>query len=166
MEKLKFITSCEVCGNNTLMSVLDLGLHPLCDDLIPIGDSTSCIEYPIDIVYCPKCHTAHQRYQVEKTTLFTSQYHYRAKVTQSVLDGMSGLVEGAEIRYGNLRQQKSVGYWLQRWQSLELFRAKGCVTYGVDPTGAIDDASPDHHLIKGYFDDETVRKTKALVGQF
>ena len=66
MEKLKFITSCEVCGNNTLISVLDLGLHPLCDDLIPIGDSTSCIEYPIDIVYCPKCHTAHQRYQVEK----------------------------------------------------------------------------------------------------
>ena len=166
MEKLKFITSCEVCGNNTLMSVLDLGLHPLCDDLIPIGDSTSCIEYPIDIVYCPKCHTAHQRYQVEKTTLFTSQYHYRAKVTQSVLDGMSGLVEGAEIRYGNLSNKKVLDIGCNDGSLLNFFRAKGCVTYGVDPTGAIDDASPDHHLIKGYFDDETVRKLKLLSDNF
>ena len=124
MEKLKFITSCEVCGNNTLISVLDLGLHPLCDDLIPIGDSTSCIEYPIDIVYCPKCHTAHQRYQVEKTTLFTSQYHYRAKVTQSVLDGMSGLVEGAEIRYGNLSNKKVLDIGCNDGSLLNFFKRR------------------------------------------
>ena len=28
---------CEVCGNKSLKSVLDLGYNPLCDDLIKIG---------------------------------------------------------------------------------------------------------------------------------
>ena len=67
-----------------LVDVLNLGLHPLCDDLVEIGDARKCIEYPIDIVVA-KMHTAHQRYQVNKTTLFTQQYHYRAKVTKSGL---------------------------------------------------------------------------------
>ena len=28
---------CEVCGDKNLISVLDLGYNPLCDDLIKIG---------------------------------------------------------------------------------------------------------------------------------
>jgi len=32
------ITKCEVCENKQLKKVLDLGNHPLCDDLIPIED--------------------------------------------------------------------------------------------------------------------------------
>ena len=43
------INSCEVCGNQTLISVLDLGGHSLCDDLVLIGDNRVCKEYPIEI---------------------------------------------------------------------------------------------------------------------
>ena len=50
--KFNKITSCEVCGNETLIPVLDLGLHPMCDDLVKVGDKRICKEYPIDIVYC------------------------------------------------------------------------------------------------------------------
>lgn len=38
------IKSCEACGNGNLSIALDLGVHPLCDDLIPIGDSCICEE--------------------------------------------------------------------------------------------------------------------------
>ena len=34
------IKLCEVCGNKNLIEVLDLGNHPLCDDLIPIEVAT------------------------------------------------------------------------------------------------------------------------------
>ena len=65
------IKHCEVCGNDQLKNVLDLGNHPLCDDLIPIGSKDVCKEYPIDIVFCDICLTAHQRYQVPKKKLFS-----------------------------------------------------------------------------------------------
>ena len=43
------INSCEVCGNHKLINVLDLGRHPLCDDLVLIGENRVCKEYPIEI---------------------------------------------------------------------------------------------------------------------
>jgi len=64
------ISTCEVCGNERLVSVLDLGLHPMCDDLVPVGDSRSCVEYPIEILFCDQCITAHQRFQVPKRIYF------------------------------------------------------------------------------------------------
>src|SRR5258705_382799 len=36
------IDHCEVCGNRTLASVLDLGAHPMCDDLVAIGSPHVC----------------------------------------------------------------------------------------------------------------------------
>ena len=63
------IFECEVCGNEDLITVLDLGLHPLCDDLVKIDDARQCREYPIEIMYCKTCDTAHQRFQVPKNDL-------------------------------------------------------------------------------------------------
>ena len=50
------INYCEVCGNRRLVSVLNLGNHPLCDDLVPIDDERICKEYPIEILFCDKCY--------------------------------------------------------------------------------------------------------------
>ena len=60
------ITKCEVCENEQLKKVLDLGNHPLCDDLIPIEDKSTCKEYLIEILFCEECLTAHQSYQIPK----------------------------------------------------------------------------------------------------
>ncbi len=48
------ITKCEVCENEHLKKVLDLGNHALCDDLIPMGEERSCQEFPIEILFCEK----------------------------------------------------------------------------------------------------------------
>ena len=36
--KINEIFKCEVCGNKKLLSVLNLGLHPMCDDLVRVDD--------------------------------------------------------------------------------------------------------------------------------
>ena len=77
--KFNEINSCEVCRNTDLNSVLDLGLHPMCDDLVQIDDSRICNEYPIEILFCKNCTTAHQRFQVPKEELFPNSYHYRSR---------------------------------------------------------------------------------------
>ena len=93
MDQVKEITKCEVCDNETLVEGINLGMHPLCDDLIPIGSPEISKEYPIHILFCEKCYTAHQKYQVPKQKLFTPEYHYRARFTKDVLEGMKQLVE-------------------------------------------------------------------------
>ena len=90
------ISSCEVCKSTALEPVLDLGPHPMCDDLVPVGDTRVCREYPIDILFCPRCVTAHQRFQVPKHELFPKTYHYRSRFTADVLNGMSALVDATE----------------------------------------------------------------------
>ena len=101
------ITKCEVCENEQLKKVLDLGNHPLCDDLIPIEDKSTCTENLIEILFCEECLTAHQSYQIPKKTLYTNIYHYRARMTGGVLSGMAVFVGGCENRFGFLTGKSS-----------------------------------------------------------
>ena len=64
------ISGCEVCGRGTLTSVFSLGDQPLCDDLKEIGSSESCIRYPINVLLCENCLTAHQEYQIDKNVKY------------------------------------------------------------------------------------------------
>jgi len=95
-------SSCEVCGSQHLESVLNLGNHPMCDDLVELSDDRICNEYPIEILYCKTCNTAHQRYQVPKKELFPNSYHYRSRFTADVLSGMRSLVDSCSQRLGSL----------------------------------------------------------------
>jgi hypothetical protein len=150
---MKTINKCEVCGNQSLIEVLDLGKHPLCDDLIPVGEEKVSNEYPIEILFCKNCLTAHQKYQVPKDILFTSNYHYRARMTGSVLLGMKDFVESCEKRIGNLENKLVLDIGSNDGSLLNFFKEKGCKTIGVEPTGAAKDS--DHYIINSFFD-ETV----------
>ena len=103
---LNEITGCEVCSATTLEPVLNLGEHPMCDDLVQIGEDRICQEYPIEILYCKKCNTAHQRFQIPKEHLFPQTYHYRSRNTEDVLRGMQDLVMTCVQNLGNLTAKK------------------------------------------------------------
>ena len=143
------IHKCEVCGSKNLRTVIDLGYHPLCDDLVPIGDERLCKEYPIEILFCDNCLTAHQRFQVPKRELFTNAYHYRARMTGSVLSGMSELVSSCETLLNGLNGKIVLDVGCNEGSLLNFFEEKGCFTIGVEPTGAALDSR--HNTINGFF---------------
>ena len=157
------IFSCEVCGNQDLITVLDLGLHPLCDDLVKIGDARQCKEFPIEIMYCKICDTAHQRFQVPKNDLFGKDYHYRARMTGSVLKGMSDLVESCVQKFGEIKGKTVLDIGCNDGSLLNFFAAKGCRTIGVEPTGAAFDSS--HETINSFFDEACVDRILKSVGK-
>ena len=159
-------TNCEVCGSKDLEIVLDLGNHPLCDDLVQIGDERICLEYPIEILFCKKCYTAHQHYQVPKKDLFPKSYHYRSRFTADVLSGMSSLVDGCEKRIGkSLEGIKILDVGCNDGSLLNLFKAKGAITVGIEPTDAYKDSTGNGHILyNDFFDVQTAIKIKEKHG--
>jgi hypothetical protein len=162
----KEIDHCEVCGNRTLNPVLDLGAHPMCDDLVAIGDPRTCIEYPINILYCEACRTAHQRFQVPKRQLFPESYHYRSRFTADVLSGMKSLVDSCERRFGSMAGKKVVDIGCNDGSLLDFFRQKQAFTIGVEPTSAAQDAAKkDHVTIHDFFTEGTAEQIVAAHGK-
>lgn len=164
-DSVREIQACEVCGNAELRSVLDLGHHPLCDDLVPVGDSRVCREYPIEILLCRRCLTAHQRFQVPKRELFPSSYHYRSRFTADVLRGMQDLVAATKVLRGGLAGARVVDVGCNDGSLLDFFRGEGAVTIGVEPTGAAADArGKGHAILEEFFTLDAARRIAAEHG--
>jgi hypothetical protein len=165
-KKVHEINSCEVCGNEELVSVLDLGVHPMCDDLVPRGDSRNCNEYPIEILFCQNCNTAHQRFQVPKEDLFPSSYHYRSRFTADVLTGMAGLVDSCAQRFGGLSGKKVLDIGCNDGSLLDFFKQQGASTIGIEPTGAYLDAEQKGHITyNNYLSEEVADAIVAAHGK-
>ena len=165
-EGYREISFCEVCGNTGLVSVLDLGRHPMCDDLVPVGDGRECKEYPIEILFCRECNTAHQRFQVPKEELFPATYHYRSRFTADVLNGMAGLVESCALRVGSLSGMTVLDVGCNDGSLLDFFKQKGAVTLGIEPTGAsVDARSKGHTTYSDYLSESLAEKIVASHGQ-
>ena len=156
------INNCEVCNNSDLLTVLDLGLHALCDDLVKINHKTICKQYPIEILFCNNCFTAHQRFQIPRKKLFPKSYHYRARMTGSVLTGMADLVENCEKKFGNLANKIALDIGCNDGSLLDFFKKKGCKTIGIEPTNAIKDSK--HNSFQTYFDLKSAKMIKAKFG--
>ena len=147
------IKHCEVCGNVNLRPALNLGSHPMCDDLVPVGDSRQCQAYPIEILLCETCWTAHQRFQIPKDQLFPPTYHYRSRQTADVLAGMRQLVDACEPETGPLHSRRVLDIGCNDGSLLSIFKERGAATFGIEPTDAADDASKAGHItIKAFLD--------------
>lgn len=124
----------------------------MCDDLVPVGGARICREYPIEILYCETCHTAHQRFQIPKTDLFPSTYHYRARHTADVLNGMRQLAEASAGLIGGLDGKTVLDIGCNDGSLLSIFRELGAgKTIGIEPTGAAADALAERHVIVNEF---------------
>lgn len=154
MTILNELSSCEVCDNQDIKTVLNLGMHPLCDDLISAGENRICEEYPIEIVFCDQCFTAHQRYQVPKKDLFPKTYHYRSRFTADVLNGMSSLVDACEEKV-SLKGKLILDVGCNDGSLLDFFHSKGAKTIGIEPTDAYRDAKEVHHIYNSFLSRET-----------
>jgi hypothetical protein len=138
----------------------------MCDDLVTVGDKRICREYPIEILFCATCITAHQRYQVPKEDLFPSSYHYRSRFTADVLNGMKGLAASCEQRYGSMEGKTVLDIGCNDGSLLDFFKQRGARTIGIEPTEACRDAQEKGHTAYNhYLSAEVSRQIVAAHGQ-
>lgn len=150
---------CEVCKRQ-LTNELNLGKHPMCDDLIPIKSEKKSKLYPIKISLCSKCLTVTQKVQIPKNTLFPKNYHYRAELTKDVVQGQKKLVMDLEKLFGNLKGKVVLDIGANDFTLLDFFKKKNSITIGVEPTNAIKDASKFHYKYQDYFNKKLALKIK------
>lgn len=145
---------CEVCNKKLDGPILDLGYHPLPDDLVPIQSEPTKDLFRQKIQLCNYCLTAIQHFPVPKERLFQSNYHYRASLTLDVVNGMRSLVDSMLPLLANFSDPVILDVGCNDGTLLNLFKEKTeCVTIGIDPGDAINNTRtrPDF-AIQGYFD--------------
>lgn len=134
------IRNCEVCNSLLEGPILDLGYHPLCDDLVQASSVSGVPVFHQEIQLCSNCLTAHQLHQVDKTYLFKKTYHYRSALTKDVLSGMNDLVDSVNQEFPLGRDSTVLDIGCNDGSLLDIFKSKYSVkTIGVDPTDAIID---------------------------
>jgi len=158
------IAHCEVCDKKQLNLAFSLGAQPLCDDLKLIGSKAQGANYPINVLLCSHCLTAHQEYQVKPELLFHPNYHYRAQLTKDVLNGMSDLVQNIKQVRGDLKGASVLDIGCNDGSLLDFFFAEGATTFGIEPTQAIRDCSDEHTVINAFFNAETAKSFRDNFG--
>jgi len=149
---------CEICDTKKLPTVLNLGKHPLCDDLIKIGDSKKNKLYKIEINFCKKCIIAYQKYQVPKKKLFPLNYHYRSKFTKDVIRGMQDVVLKSKKFCGTLKNKIVLDVGCNDGSLLDFFKKQKSITIGIEPTDSANEAkAKGHRIYKSYIDSKTVK---------
>lgn len=161
------MTDCEVCGYQNLTAVVNFGQHPLCDDLVKPSAPHVSEKYAQEVLLCPDCLTAHQRYPVNKEKLFGPQYHYRSRLTNDVLSGMDGLVRHSLALRAPKLGDKVLDIGCNDGSLLGKFREMGLETFGVDPTRAIlEHAGAVDHPFMDYFGPDFARGLLRDFGTF
>ena len=152
---------CEICNNKKLPTVLNLGKHPLCDDLIKIGNKKKNKLYKIEVIFCKKCITAYQKYQVPKKKLFPPNYHYRSKFTKDVINGMQDVVKKSKKICGSLKNKVVLDVGCNDGSLLDFFKKEKSITIGIEPTNSANEAkAKGHKIYKSYIDSKTVTNLK------
>ena len=152
---------CEICRSKNLPTVLDLGKHPLCDDLIKIGNNKKNKFYKIEVIFCKKCITAYQKYQVPKKKLFPPTYHYRSKFTKDVISGLKDIVKSSKIFSGNLKNKVVLDIGCNDGSLLDFFKKEKSITLGIEPTNSVNEAKiKGHKVYKSYMDSRSVSKLR------
>lgn len=157
---------CEVCSIELEGPKLDLGFHPLCDDLEINSLRADAKKFHQEIQLCKICLTAHQLHQVPKEDLFKPTYHYRSSLTKDVLLGMESLVIGTLDSHSKKTDLIIIDVGCNDGALLGIFKSKiSCTTIGVDPTDAIADQNGTvDYPYQAFFDIEIATFLKQKFG--
>ena len=149
---------CRSCGNVKLKSIVFLGLSPLANNLLNDINDTDNL-YPLDVVYCDKCHNSQLSYVIPPEQLFDT-YLYVSSTTKTFRDHFRNAAE-MYIKEFNLNSDSIVvDIGSNDGVGLVGFKEANVKVVGVDPAVNLAKLANDNGIetINSYFDTDTAEK--------
>ncbi len=75
--------NCRSCGATEMISILDLGEHPWCNDFLTKEEMGQEKQYPLHLVQCKKCGLLQLNHTVAKEVMFKN-HTYVSSTTKSL----------------------------------------------------------------------------------
>lgn len=160
------VSSCQVCNNKNLYSIIFLGYMPPVNTMPKIGSKPKeQPSYPAQLLYCKKCYLVQLGLIVDPTILFPESYPYTSGTTKVLRDNFSELYDEVS-KFGFLdKENLIVDIGSNDGTLLKNFKGKYRVV-GIAPEDivklAIKDGIP---TIQDYFNSKSVEKILKKYGK-
>lgn len=140
-------TICLACGASGLVQCLDLGAQPLANEFK--NSETEHEEvYPLAVVRCTECDHLQLDYFIDPDLMFKN-YLYVSGTSDTYREYLSWFANKVG-RAGD----RVLDIGCNDGTQLDMFKALGCETWGVDPAENLwPVSSAKHNVTLGYFDD-------------
>jgi 2-polyprenyl-3-methyl-5-hydroxy-6-metoxy-1,4-benzoquinol methylase len=155
----KKLLQCLCCGDDNLITVLDLKNQPLANSYVK--DKADVEEYfPLALNYCNTCTHLQLTHAVDPDLLFKN-YLYVSGTTKTLRDYFDYFV-GVTEKYFEKGQLAVLDIACNDGSQLDSYKKSNHTTYGIDPaTNLYELSSKNHTVVCDYFTEESVSKLNA-----
>ncbi len=156
------VRKCQICGNNKLVKILDLGHQPIVQNYRTENQlHEEEVTYPLCLVRCEKCELLQLDYIVNPKLVFPPHYPYRTGLTNMLIRNFESLAESMKDAGQYTAGDLVVDIGSNDGTLLESFRKRGSKVIGVEPTRAARVANKNK--IKTYEEFFDINSAKKVV---
>ena len=151
---------CRSCGGENFTSILNLGLHPWCNDFLTKEEVGAEKFYPLHLVYCDSCELLQLDHTVPKETMF-KQHDYVSGTTKTLRNHFLRLAQENKAEFNLCSDDLIIdiggndGTQLQEYQRIGLTNV-----VNIESADNIAELSRQNNVpvINEFFNEETVMK--------
>jgi len=138
---------CLFCANDLTVTVVDLGMSPLCESFLSAGQLNRMEPfYPLHVYVCDRCWLVQVEEYVDPEGLFALDYRYYSSYSDSWLRHAERYVETMTERLGLGPQDLVVELGSNDGYLLQYFVRRGVPVLGVEPAGTICQVANDRGI--------------------
>jgi 2-polyprenyl-3-methyl-5-hydroxy-6-metoxy-1,4-benzoquinol methylase len=143
----KKLEKCLCCGGSNLEDILNLNNQPLANSYLEAADEEE-YSYPLGINYCIDCTHIQLTHVVDPDKLF-KHYIYVSGTTKTLRDYFDWFVD---FTSNYTEGKKVLDIACNDGTQLDSYKAKGFITYGIDPAENLyPESSKKHSIVCDYF---------------
>lgn len=158
--------NCRICGNANIKNFISLGNSPLANNLLSKENLSKEELYPLEVMYCSKCHNCQLSHVVSRDKLFKN-YPYVTSTTKTFREHFEKMAEEIIEEYNLNNNSLVVDIGSNDGLLLKKFGGYGINIVGVEPAKNIAEMARRNGVktLINYFDAEVVKEIIDFEGQ-
>jgi GDP-mannose 4,6-dehydratase len=138
LSKINEIKKCRICGNEKLLSIIDIGSQPLSGRFPSFEEEKNLLHSPLELVRCDdsdgkSCGLLQLKHTVDLNEMYGETYGYRSSLNSTMTNHLNLLAGKAEKLVTLNSEDVVVDIGSSDGTLLKAYSAKNLVKFGIDP---------------------------------